>query len=137
MTNDMENQEIDKQFWEIYRMISKGDVIKLRNILDSGVDPNLQSARGCILLMVAATKGNSAIVELLLSSGADPNLIDCWGGTAVSNSTCCGHYIALRLLLKAGGKKDACRYNIYEQMKRWNRLDEQQLSKITELLDQN
>lgn len=53
--------------------LSKGNVGKISEFLESGLDPNTQLKSGWTILLFACDKADDVMVELLLSQGADPN----------------------------------------------------------------
>ena len=68
---------------EIYLYCQLGDIDRVKNCLDQGVDPNYVYTTGkaflddgCTFLMLAAMFDHKEIVELLLERGADVNLLD-------------------------------------------------------------
>jgi ankyrin repeat protein len=86
------------------RAIIDGDVERLRERLDRGIDPVARDRdRGYTLLHVAAQQGTLEAGEALLAAGADPNAVDGYGNgplwTAVYNDRE-GRFI--ELLLGAG-----------------------------------
>ena len=50
-----------------------GDIDRVRELLDSGVDPYSQNDDELTALIVAAYEGHIEVVELLLNRGIDPN----------------------------------------------------------------
>ena len=79
-----------------------GDIRLVRELLDSGVDPNFRDIDGQIALMVASLKGYTDIVRLLLENGADPNIRDIDGVTGLILASKNGYVDIVRLLLKNG-----------------------------------
>ena len=57
------------------------DVARL--LIERGADPNIVPTWGLTPLMVSASQGNLAMIELLLQHGADPNRRSSHGQTAV------------------------------------------------------
>lgn len=68
----------------------------VRELLDSGVDPNFRSGVG-FLLPAAASVGSLMIVQSLLERGADPSL-----GVPLVKAAGHGHLQVVELLLRAG-----------------------------------
>jgi ankyrin repeat protein len=94
-------------FDEAGRAIKKGDIVRLRQALESGLDPNLSNKFCWTLLMVAAmSSGNTSIGSLLLDHGADPNRKNKWGDTALSSAGHTGHPSFVRFLLDRGASLD-------------------------------
>ena len=65
-----ENQEFD----DLHHLIKKGDRVKMRAWMSAGGDPNLRNKFGWSLLMLAALRGRTDMVEDLLAAGAKTNL---------------------------------------------------------------
>jgi len=80
----------------------RGGIEKVREILEAGVDPNIQNNRGYTALIWASEYGNTDIVKLLLDSGADPNIQRNNGHTPLSIAAEEGYTDIVRELLKAG-----------------------------------
>lgn len=106
------SDEIEAKFNELYRLIKHGDLVAIRNALESGVSSNMENRFGWTLLMLAAVEGNTAIGELLIASGADVNKVTSMGigQTALSLSVIGGHIRFLKLLLEHGANPDAGHY---------------------------
>ena len=62
--------------------VQEGGLNFVNNLLDKGVDPNVQNSLGETALMWAEKEKHSDIVRVLLSKGADPNVQDNRGRTA-------------------------------------------------------
>ena len=61
-----------------------GDIIRVRELLDSGEDPNTREHyTNRTALMIASEYGHTEIIRLLLDRGADPNSIGIYGRTAL------------------------------------------------------
>jgi len=93
---------------EAHRLIKKGDIVSLRQEIDSGMSPNLSNRFSWTLLMLAALEGNTAVGELLISRGADINKTNDFGETALSLAAHGGHIGFIRVLLDHGSSTD-CR----------------------------
>ena len=63
--------------------VRSGDIQGVRELLDRGVDPNIQDRSGYTALIFAARGANIEIVELLLNYGADPSIREIHGDTAI------------------------------------------------------
>ena len=74
----------DEGFEDLYRLIKNGDRAKVQAWAASGGDVNLRNRFGWSLLMVAALRGRTDIVQVLLAAGADPAVENNFGDTAVS-----------------------------------------------------
>ncbi|XP_014679107.1 PREDICTED: putative ankyrin repeat protein RF_0381 [Priapulus caudatus] len=55
-----------------------------------------------MLLMMAVSRGDEAMVRMLLSHGADPNVTNSYGDTSLHHAACFGWLDIVRLLLEAG-----------------------------------
>jgi ankyrin repeat protein len=80
----------------------KGDVDRLQQLLERGVDINSAQENGWTALMAAAAHGQTAAIELLLTRGADPNRTDSVGNTALHHAVCGNKDAILRALLDRG-----------------------------------
>ncbi|HEY9126490.1 MAG TPA: ankyrin repeat domain-containing protein, partial [Acidobacteriaceae bacterium] len=72
--------------FDAWKAMKRGDVVGLRNALDSGLDPNYPDSAlrsGATLLMLAAHTGNTAIGRELVSHGAFLDARDNQGWTAL------------------------------------------------------
>jgi hypothetical protein len=78
-----------------------GDIQRVRELLDSGADPNLRDNRFGVTALIMAW-GYTEIVRLLLEKGADPNLRDNLGTTALMMAALEGETETVRLLLENG-----------------------------------
>ena len=78
-----------------------GDIRRVRELLDSGADPNLRDNRFGVTALIMAW-GYTDIVRLLLENGADPNLRDNLGTTALMMAALEGETETVRLLLENG-----------------------------------
>ena len=58
----------------------KGDVAKLKELLDKGVDVNTKTQYGATALAYACDKGHTEVVKLLLERGANVNVRDTFYG---------------------------------------------------------
>ena len=80
-----------------------GDVIRVRELLDSGVNPNIrQYFSDDSPLISASFDGHTEIVKFLLERGADPNIITNNGFTSLIHASVQGHTEIVRLLLENG-----------------------------------
>ena len=76
----MDNQEIIDNF---VTQAKFGNLDKVKELLDEGVDINSKSKRGRTALMMASRFGKEDVVEFLLKKKANPNLRDNEGMTAL------------------------------------------------------
>lgn len=82
----------------LFYAVKHGDVIRVRQLLQSGVHPNdaAQFRDGRTPLTVAAARGNTVLLRLLLEYGAKAD------AQALTAAAFESHAEAVRLLLKAG-----------------------------------
>lgn len=85
----------------------RGDIDKVRRLLESGVDPNIQDPsydeEGGTPLLHASYNGLYEVSKLLLESGANPNIPDYYyGQTPLMWASLAGHEEIVRLLLEKG-----------------------------------
>ncbi len=83
-------------------LAKSGSIVELEQQLSSGVDPDIQDARGWSPLMWAAAEGHSTTVNLLLDHGADPNTINYLGRSAVMYASNYGYYEIVQVLVEKG-----------------------------------
>ncbi len=93
-------------FDQASKAIKKGDVVRLRHYLDSGLDPNVSNQYGWTFLMVAAIEGNTAIARELINHGAQVDARHNNGWTALSLAAHTGHPGFVHLLVDAGASLD-------------------------------
>ena len=74
----------------------------LKNLLKSGLEPDLRNAEGATPLILAAERGRTACVDVLLSSGAKIRTLDKYEGNALHYAIRFGHEDVTSLLLEAG-----------------------------------
>jgi ankyrin repeat protein len=84
---------------ELLQACYENDLGRVKELLDHGVDPNLQDFRGWTALHWASCQGHTDVVLLLLDHGADQNLRDKQGQTVLIKASCYGHIEVIRLLL--------------------------------------
>ena len=90
---------------EFIAAAEKGDVERLRRLLDGGVKVDVRDSRlgpGWTALMAAAGRGRTEAFELLLQRGADPHATDDDGNTLLHHAACGGKEPILRALLERG-----------------------------------
>jgi ankyrin repeat protein len=93
-------------FDEASKAIKKGDVLRLRHYLDSGLDPNLSNQFGWTLLMCAAMEGNTAVARELIMRGAQLDARNKHSDAALSLAAHTGHPGFVALLIDAGASLD-------------------------------
>jgi ankyrin repeat protein/uncharacterized protein DUF3471 len=92
---------------ELRRAATAGDVAKVKELLEQGVDPNSANRYGGTALSFASDKGHIEIVKLLLDRGANPNSKDTfYNFTAISWAVQKGHGDIVKLLLAKGAEPD-------------------------------
>ena len=88
---------------EFYLAIVKGDIKKVSDFLDTGMDPNLKhDTTGTTSLMIASNRGHKGIAKLLLDYGMGPNITNSLGMTALMHAAYSGHKAVAKLLLDYG-----------------------------------
>jgi uncharacterized protein len=80
----------------------KGDVEKVRSLLDSGADVNAKDERGWTALLWAISRGQIDLVKLLLDKGSDVNAKGEHGWTPLMEAANRGQLEVAELLLKKG-----------------------------------
>lgn len=85
----------------------KPDLFKLREYLDRGADPNMQTTYGTRPLLIAAKKDNPELVGLLIQYGADIEGKDRNGMTALMAAIAAGQTENFYTLLEAGAEINA------------------------------
>jgi ankyrin repeat protein len=123
-------------FDEAGRCIKQGEILALRQALDSGLDPNLTNPFSWTLLMLSAIEGNTAIAELLVSRGADVNATNAFGETALALAAHKGHARFARSLLARGASRE-CRphgWNLDDWIKQTSGLSSDKIAAILTLL---
>jgi ankyrin repeat protein len=94
------------------RLIKRGNIVALRQELESGLSPDLANQFSWTLLMLAAMTGNTSIGQFLISKGAEIDRTNEFGETALSLAAHSGHIPFMRLLL-ANGASLECRPHGY------------------------
>ena len=77
-TDDVE-RPIDPEVRPMY-LANKGDLDKIKELLDSGVNVNFKDRDGRTALHIATCNGLTDIVSLLLDRGSELDPSDCLGG---------------------------------------------------------
>jgi ankyrin repeat protein len=85
---------------ELHRAAKKGDAMKIKALIDLGVDINYEGSSGCTALHMATDCGHEAVVRLLLDNGADPTAKSSEGRTPLHSAARTGNPAVVRLLLK-------------------------------------
>jgi ankyrin repeat protein len=79
----------------------------VRALIRTGANVNAKNRYGIAPLQVAATVGNTAIIEQLLQAGADPNTATPEGETALMTAARTGDPASVRLLVTRGANVNA------------------------------
>lgn len=91
---------------EILAATRKGDVEKVKALLEKGADINAKSPYGATPLFFACDRSNVEMVKLLLEKGADPNVRDTfYGATPLLWSLGKGNAEIIRMLIEKGAKE--------------------------------
>ena len=95
-------QDLNEDFLAAAR---KGDVAKLKELLDKGVDVNTKTQYGATALAYACDKGHVEVVKLLLERGANANVRDTfYGEMPLGWALQKGNIEILKLLLEKGAQ---------------------------------
>ena len=78
---------MDRLSQQLINAARYNDLLKVEELLSSGVDINSVDNVGMSALMVASYFGNLIIARYLLKDGANPNIRDKWGNTALLYSS--------------------------------------------------
>jgi len=87
--------------------LESGDIAQLRNWLDAGLDPDYLADRIGTGLMIAAWRGDIAMMELLVARGADVNKANALGERALMHASWRGQAGAVKWLLARGARIDS------------------------------
>jgi uncharacterized protein len=80
----------------------RGDLPRVRVLLDANADLNARNSDGATALIVASQAGHADVVRALLAAKADVNARDNYGGTALLLASQSGRADVVRLLKSAG-----------------------------------
>jgi ankyrin repeat protein len=75
-------------------------------MVESGYDVNIRNRFGWTLLMLAASHGNTPLVDYLVSRGADVNATNDFGVSALAYAALHGECKAIKKLLDSGASID-------------------------------
>lgn len=87
---------------KVFDAARAGDADSLAQWLAAGLPPDLRTAKGDSLLMLASYHGHAAAAALLLQKGADPELANLRGQTPLAGVAFKGDLAMARLLLEHG-----------------------------------
>jgi ankyrin repeat protein len=93
--------------FQLLEAARRGDTARVRELLDSGADPNASSEDGWTPLHWAALKGHYELARLLLERGADPNARNFCGRTPLHYAALSDHPELAKLLLERGADPNA------------------------------
>ena len=94
----------DRSARELWHAAGMGDLERLNQLLDQGLDVNIGDRTGVTALMRAAYHGQLPIVQALIERGADLNAKDNGGLTALMMAKHAGHQDTVDSLLAAGAQ---------------------------------
>ena len=90
----------------LHIVVKRGDATYLRYLLVKGADPNLRDSRGNTPMMLAASTGQPALVDLLKAGRADANAANASGETPLIRAVQLRDLPMVRALLAAGANPD-------------------------------
>jgi ankyrin repeat protein len=96
-------EDAEKSFFEAAAL---GDVEKLHELIDHGLNVNSASRKGRTALMIASGKGHALAVTFLLGKGAKSNVIDVKGRTALMYVAGLGNKEIVSALIESNAKVD-------------------------------
>ena len=107
LTNKIANNTFSKVRMDILQAAKDGNLLRVKQLLEEGVDVNAKNGFGWTALMVAAWNGHVEVVHALVGAGADLNAKDNDGWTALMGTAENGHVEVVRALLAAGADVNA------------------------------
>ena len=90
-----------------HQAILRGQIVKIRSLLESGVDINIRDKQERTPLHTAIDQKKNQIVKLLLEKNADVNLIDNMGDTPMHLAVKTGQLKVVELLIEKGADVNA------------------------------
>src|SRR5690606_7303564 len=87
---------------QVFDCARNGDTATLVSLLERGLPPNLLTARGESLLMLASYHGHRDTVLALLTAGADPEIRNARGHSILAGAVFKGHEEVVNALLEQG-----------------------------------
>ncbi|KAK8745805.1 hypothetical protein OTU49_000020, partial [Cherax quadricarinatus] len=114
-TDNINNRQRSKNIREVafapevqlMDIAARGSHEDMRNLLKSGIDPNMRNHDGLTALHQACIDGSLELVTLLLKHGADVNITDQDLWTPLHAAATCGHFKIVTTLIKAGANLTA------------------------------
>ncbi|KAK4770827.1 hypothetical protein SAY87_031359 [Trapa incisa] len=95
--------EIDPRVKLMY-LVNEGDLVGIKEMLDSGVDVNFKDIDHRTALHIAACQGLTEVATLLLERGAQVDSKDRWGSTPLADAIYYKNEDLIKLLEKHGAK---------------------------------
>lgn len=109
----------DALYPEFWSAAAGGDLEKVEQLVDKGLDVNNRDLAGSTALIQAATEGHTKVVKYLISKGADVNVKEkSMNLSALSAAASRGHLDTVRILLDAGATDTANAYMYAEKYRR-------------------
>lgn len=94
---------LDRSIGILCDAASRGDVITLRQLIDSNMDPRVGDYDGRTPLHLAAAEGHEKAVEYLIQHKANINAQDRWGERPIQDAIKAGHVLLASLIHSKGG----------------------------------
>jgi glutaminase len=83
----------------------EGDIIEMRRLVASGLNPSSSDYSGRTALHLAASSGKTAVVQYLLQLGVEINPLDGWGNTPLDDAIRHDHAGVASMLEEQGGRR--------------------------------
>ena len=97
---------------DLVKLVTKNDIVKLKNALDKGADVNTKNQNGQSLLLIAVIGKQTEMAKLLVTYKADVNLQDSQKDSAFLYAGAGGQTELVKLFLQNGARFDVFnRYN--------------------------
>tara|TARA_B100002003_G_C13934053_1_gene453648 strand:+ start:235 stop:771 length:537 start_codon:yes stop_codon:yes gene_type:complete len=90
----------------LWEAVARGDLGRLHQALEAGVDPDVLEPNGATPLIVAAMFGQTELVRFLIDNEASLDIQNNDGATALHVASLFGHPQAVELLLAAGAARE-------------------------------
>ena len=93
-------QEKEQELWAAAK---KGDAVRVKSLLDAGIDANAKTNYGATAITFAADRGHVEVVRTLLENGADVNVVDSfYNATPLVWAAYKGHLEIINLMIEHG-----------------------------------
>ncbi len=102
---------------DIFSTARSGDVKKITELIEAGIDINIKNESGHSALMLAAYNGQFSTTQFLIDHGADVNSVDESSNSILMGVVFKGHSSIFEILVTAGARLD------YENKKKQTALD--------------